>query len=101
MAIASLSIAEARLPRVAWCRFALSRACASVGSVCLVAAIACVWALTWLPGALQTSFPEMFRTYRMMSDAMEEGREELGLLIIAAWMITLAIASKRQRLATP
>ena len=59
--------------------------------------IALAWGLAILPGALRTSFPEMFRSYRMMGAAMEEGREALGLAIIAAWMATLAIASKRAR----
>jgi hypothetical protein len=63
----------------------------------LPAALAFAWALTWLPGAIRTSFAEMFRTYQMMSPAMEEGREELGLLLVVAWMLVLAGSGARVR----
>ena len=66
----------------------------------LHAGIALGWALVWLPGAVRTSFAEMFRTYEMMSPAMEEGREMLGLAIVAAWMTVLAVASSRARRTT-
>jgi hypothetical protein len=51
--------------------------------------LAVVWALTILPAATRASFPELFKTWRMMSPGMEEGRESLGLLIVAAWMFVL------------
>ena len=55
----------------------------------VVGAIALVWALTLLPDAARTSFPELFQTWRMMTPGMEEGRESLGLMIVAAWMFVL------------
>jgi hypothetical protein len=77
--------------------FAAVRAALPPWLPALLGVIAVAWAVAILPGALRTSFPEMFRSYRMMGAAMEEGRETLGLAVIAAWMATLAIASKRAR----
>lgn len=59
--------------------------------------IALVWAAALLPSALETSFAKMFEGVRMMSPAVEEGREELGLAIVAVWMATLAAALLRAR----
>lgn len=63
----------------------------------LHAAIALAWALLLFPSALETSFGRMFERYQMMSPAVEEGRETLGLVIVAAWMATLAVALLRLR----
>lgn len=55
-----------------------------------VATVAFIWAATLAPAATRTSFPELFQSWEMMSDGMEEGREFLGLLLIAAWTSYLA-----------
>jgi hypothetical protein len=51
--------------------------------------ISIAWGVALLPSAAGTSFPELFRTWEMMSPGMEVGRESLGLVVVAAWMIVL------------
>jgi hypothetical protein len=58
---------------------------------------ALAWALTLMPAAIRSSFPELFASWRMMSAEMEVGREFLGLLIVAAWMAALFVRSARTR----
>ena len=64
----------------------------------VVGAVALIWAGTLAPVVLfgRTTFAEMFRTYEMMSPQMEEGREMLGLLVVAVWMTVLAVRSRRR-----
>ena len=45
----------------------------------VVAVGAFVWAATLVPTVTQTSFPDLFQSWEMMSREMEEGREFLGL----------------------
>ncbi len=51
----------------------------------VVAVGAFVWAATLVPTVTQTSFPDLFPSWEMMSGEMEEGREFLGLLSVASW----------------
>lgn len=51
----------------------------------VVAMGAFVWAATLVPTVTQTSFPDLFQSWEMMSREMEEGREFLGLLSVASW----------------
>ena len=51
----------------------------------VVAVGAFVWAATLVPTVTQTSFPDLFQSWEMMSREMEEGREFLGLLSVASW----------------
>ena len=51
----------------------------------VVAVGAFVWAATLVPTVTQTSFPDLFQSWEMMSGEMEEGREFLGLLSVASW----------------
>jgi len=55
----------------------------------VLAVVALVWGTALLPTAMGASFPELFRSWKMMSSEMEVGREALGLLIVAAWMLVL------------
>ena len=51
----------------------------------VVAVGAFVWAATLVPTVTQTSFPDLFQSWEMMSREMDEGREFLGLLSVASW----------------
>ena len=54
-----------------------------------LAAIAALGAIALMPAAVESSFRELFESWQMMSAGMEIGRELLGLLILAAWMVVL------------
>ena len=56
----------------------------------VVAVGAFIWAATLVPTVTQTSFPDLFQSWEMMSREMEEGREFLGLLSVASWTTYLA-----------
>ena len=62
-----------------------------------VAVVAFIWAVTLTPAAARTSFPDLFQSWEMMSTEMEEGREFLGLLLIAAWTAYLAYRGRKAR----
>ncbi len=62
-----------------------------------VAVVATVWAATLAPAATRTSFPDLFQSWEMMSSEMEEGREFVGLLLVAAWTAYLAHRGRRTR----
>ena len=51
----------------------------------VVAVGAFIWEATLVPTVTQTSFPDLFQSWEMMSREMEEGREFLGLLSVASW----------------
>lgn len=58
-----------------------------------VGLVALVWAGIWAPGALgQLAPPELFESWGMQTLAVEEGREMLGLLLVAIWMGVLAVS---------
>lgn len=58
----------------------------------LVGAGALVWAAFLVPAVLGNALGplELFRTYEMMSPQMEQGRELLGLLLVAGWLAVVA-----------
>ena len=62
-----------------------------------VAVVATVWAATLAPAATRASFPDLFQSWEMMSSEMEEGREFVGLLLVAAWTGYLAHRGRRTR----
>ncbi len=62
-----------------------------------VAVVAFIWAAALAPAAARTSFPDLFQSWEMMSIEMEEGREFLGLLLIAAWSAYLAHRGRNAR----
>jgi hypothetical protein len=58
----------------------------------LLGATALVWAVVIGRTAVgRVSFSELFESVGMKTDTIEVGRESLGLLILAAWMIVLAL----------
>lgn len=62
----------------------------------VVAAVAVGWGAMILPGALgKTTLPEMFGSIGMKNEAAEIGREVVGLLLVAVWMIAIAISPGR------
>ena len=62
-----------------------------------VAAVASIWAAILAPAALRTSFPDLFRSWEMMSIGMEAGREFLGLLLVATWTAYLTHRGRKAR----
>jgi len=63
----------------------------------VIAAIALAWAGFLAPRVVgQVSLSQMFESVGMDTIAIEEGREMLGLAIVAAWMIPLALAARKQ-----
>lgn len=56
-----------------------------------------IWALTKVPDLIGQDLPmhEVFGTMRMISTAVQECREMLGLLIVAFWMSTLTFFTRR------
>jgi len=62
----------------------------------LVAAICLAWTAVHLAqGAPAVSFREMFTDWGMKNPQVAEEREMLGLGVIAAWMILLALLARR------
>ena len=57
----------------------------------VIAVVAAAWAVVWESAGVRALADEkLFREVGMMSAAVEEGREFLGLVIVAAWMTGLA-----------
>jgi hypothetical protein len=55
-----------------------------------------VWAATIAPHVLgSVPFLDMFSAWEMKNEGVEESREMYGLLIVAAWMLVLAVAGWR------
>ena len=53
-----------------------------------------IWAATIAPHVFgRVPFLEMFRAWEMKNTGVEESREMYGLLIVAVWMIVLAVAN--------
>ena len=64
----------------------------------LVALVAFVWAATLAPRAFpNVGIAEMFGAWEMANTRIEEGREMYGLLLIAIYMIVLALLQLRRR----
>jgi hypothetical protein len=64
----------------------------------MIAAAAGVWAALHAPGALahDVRMADLFTDARMMNPGVEEARETIGLLLVAAWMAGLAWAARRR-----
>jgi len=57
---------------------------------------ALAWAGILAPGVVgRVSVTELFQSYAMMSETVEEAREMGGLLIVAVWMGLLALVGSR------
>jgi hypothetical protein len=62
----------------------------------LVGAAALAWAATLARGVVgRVSMGQLFESYAMKSEVVEEAREMGGLLIVAAWMAVLALVGSR------
>jgi hypothetical protein len=70
---------------------------AYAGSVPIVApaavgGVALVWALLWASRVPSLdAYSHMFDSWEMKSATVEEARETCGLLIVAAWMLAIAL----------
>lgn len=64
----------------------------------LVALVGVAWAAIIAPEALvhETRLADLFTDARMMNAGVEEAREALGLLIVAAWMAALTFTGYRR-----
>jgi len=63
-----------------------------------LAVVALVWAASIAPRVIgKTTFGAMFQSFDMINSAVEEAREMGGLLIVAAWMGVLVLASRKKR----
>jgi hypothetical protein len=59
-----------------------------------VAVVAAVWAATLAPAVIGHVAPrDLFAPAGMLAPAVEEAREMLGLIIVAVWMIMLAVTA--------
>jgi hypothetical protein len=57
-----------------------------------------VWAATIAPHVFgRVPFLEMFSAWEMKNEGVEESREMYGLLIVALWMVVLAVADVKSR----
>jgi hypothetical protein len=64
----------------------------------LIGGIALLWAATLAPGFIGRVRPgELFEEFEMKSPVVEEAREAVGLVIVAAWMIVLFMQARRTR----
>jgi hypothetical protein len=64
----------------------------------LVGGAALVWALAMAPYVLpHLRFGDLFQSMKAETPAIEENRELLGILIVAAWMAVLALTSLRRK----
>ena len=64
----------------------------------LIGVVALVWAATIAPDVIgKTTFAEMFQSFHMINEVVEEAREMGGLLIVAFWMAVLTVASYRSK----
>jgi hypothetical protein len=62
----------------------------------LIGLVALAWAGTLAPGVMgRVSLGELFESYAMKSEPVEEAREMGGLLIVTAWMAVLALRRAR------
>jgi hypothetical protein len=68
----------------------------------LVLVAAVIWLTIWVPRVIgQVGFKEMFRDAGMATIAIEEGREAIGLALVAIWMIVLLFKTRRPRSPLP
>jgi hypothetical protein len=63
----------------------------------VVALAALVWALTIAPRVIgHVRFLDMFASFEMKNEGIEESREMYGLLIVAAWMAVVLLVARRR-----
>lgn len=68
----------------------------------IVAVAALIWAGIWAPAVFSRPFPtDIVSEFHMTSPSVEEAREFGGLMIVAVWMIILAVRSKRKPVHRP
>jgi hypothetical protein len=68
----------------------------------VVTSVALVWAATLAPGVIgKVRFLDMFGAFEMKSVAVEEAREMYGLVLVAAWMVVLAVRARTSARPTP
>ena len=61
-----------------------------------IASLTIVWAATIAPRVLgRVPFGDMFSAWEMRDTGIEESREMYGLLIVAGWMLVLAVRAWR------
>jgi hypothetical protein len=62
----------------------------------VVGLVALGWAAILAPGVVgRVSIGDLFESYAMKSEPVEEAREMGGLLIVTAWMAVLVFAARR------
>jgi len=63
----------------------------------VIGLVAIIWSLSKIPSLIGQDLPmhEVFGTMRMISEAVQEAREMLGLMIVFLWMLTLYFATRR------
>jgi Transmembrane family 220, helix len=62
-----------------------------------IAAVALIWSLAIMfPGQGGAAYRHMFDAWEMTAANVEEARETVGLLIVAAWMAALAVRRPRR-----
>jgi hypothetical protein len=66
----------------------------------IIGAAAFIWAAAIAPHLIGQDIPmrEVFGTMHMITIAVEETREMLGLLIVAGWMLALTVRNRRSLL---
>jgi hypothetical protein len=64
-----------------------------------IGVISLIWSLSKIPELIGQDLPmhEVFGTMRMISFAVQDAREMLGLMIVFIWMLTLYFARRRHR----
>jgi hypothetical protein len=68
-----------------------------VGAALIVALAGMIWAATIAPRVVgHVGWSELYTEFGMKSQAVEEGREMTGLLVVVAWMVALALAHRRR-----
>ena len=82
-ALACLLALAGRLPRLA---------------PALIGLATLAWAATLAPGVVgRVSIGELFESYAMKSEPVEEAREMGGLLVVTAWMAVLALVGRARQ----
>jgi hypothetical protein len=68
----------------------------------VVGGVALIWAASLAPHVIgKTTFRDMFQSFHMINEVVEEAREMGGLLIVASWMAVLTLVSYRSRTPRP
>jgi hypothetical protein len=77
------------------CMFALAGRLPRLAPV-LIGLAALAWAATIAPGVIgRVSLGDLFESYAMKSEPVEEAREMGGLVIVTVWMALLALVGAR------